>query len=98
MQEFFHQNTDFEVMWLGAIDGFYKDNFTLWSNGKDLNYTNWQVGQLEKDNKHQHCLLLNVTDGKWDAKECNSTDRLLASLCEINAPRAGIVANTFFVS
>ena len=79
----------FGDLWLGAIDGFNKGNFTWWSSGKEVGYTNWKVGQPEVD-QHQHCVNMQLFDGKWDALECNITQMTTGTYCETKAPIAGI--------
>ena len=49
---------------------FQNHDLFKWSDGWRVSYTNWGI---EDNTKDEACVQLNITTGKWDAMQCDTT-------------------------
>lgn len=71
----------YQGIWLGATE-LQKQGIYAWnSTGLPVGYTNWYIGQPDRNGGSEHCMTMISGDfGKWNDVDCNSTSHM--TMCE----------------
>ena len=57
------------IVWIGLSD-LLNESVFIWTDGTNVDYTNWDVSNPSNSGGDEHCAHLMVDDGEWNDLEC----------------------------
>ena len=78
---------------LGITNSHHAEDWRLekgdWilSDGSNLTWTNWDIGEPNIYKQHKHCVVMNDGDHKWKAEYCLTSYRYICSKPSYDTPR-----------